>query len=89
MRNPVHQPTDALTSALKDAALCGFIVAAILIGSRIDRTAELEDAQHAERVRQAQVLQAARQAYQQGLDDGAERERFARQRFLAAMEQQP
>ena len=89
MRNPVHQPTDALTSVLQTAALCAFIVVCVAIGNRIDRTAEVEDAQHAERVRQAQVLQAARQAYQQGLDDGAERERFARQRFLAAMEQQP
>ncbi len=87
------QQPDALTTALQTAALCAFIVLALALGNRIDRTREVEDlqqaAQAAERAQQARAVQAARQAYQQGLDDGAERERFARQRFLAAMEQQP
>jgi hypothetical protein len=82
--------TDSLTEALKTAALCGLIVLALALGSVIDRTRDVEDALQAERAQAAKMAaQAARTAYQQGLDEGAERELFRQQQRLAAMEQQP
>lgn len=84
MRTPKIRPEpDALTSALQDAALCLFIMLVIALGAAIDRTREAEDALQAERQRAAQ---AAREAFQAGLDEAAERELFRRQRQLAAME---
>jgi hypothetical protein len=85
----MHQQPDVLTSALQTAALCLFIVLMMALGNRIDRSREVEDAQAADRAQQARAVQAARQAYQQGLDDGAERELFRQQQRLAAMEPQP
>jgi hypothetical protein len=78
----MQQPTDALTQALQTAGLCLLIVLAMLLGAWLDRTNEAEElaAAQAHAERQAQHLQAVRDAYQQGLDDGAERARWLAER---------
>jgi hypothetical protein len=86
-RTPRLQPQgNALTDALKSALLCVGIVLALGIGNAIDAERDAEDAV---REQQARMVQAARAAYQQGLDDGAERELFRQQQRLAAMERRP
>lgn len=84
-----NQPDDALTAALKTAGLTLGIVAVIVLGAWLDTDdAEAElahalaleavraQAQMAERERiRAELVPQVRRAYQQGLDDGAERER--------------
>lgn len=83
----MQQPTDALTQALQTTALCLAIVLAMCLGAWLDRSNEAEERAaaraHAERV------QAAREAFQHGLDEGAERARFQEARALAAQEMRP
>lgn len=86
----INAESNALTDALRSAALCVFILLALALGAKIDRTREVEDAVQAERERADQrAVQAAREAFRQGLDEGAQRELFRQQQRLAAMEQQP
>jgi hypothetical protein len=87
-RTPTLRPQrDALSRALADAWLAAwvivFILLALAMGNAIDVERAAEDAALAE---QEHLVEAARAAYQQGLDDGAERELFRQQRRLAAME---
>jgi hypothetical protein len=83
-----NQPKDALTVALDTALLTLGIVILIVIGAWLDTADEVEltqalaveaaraQAQMAERERvRNELLPQVRRAYQQGLDDGAERER--------------
>lgn len=77
--------TDALTDALRSAALCLFIVLALMLASAWDTAAQIELEVHKQSA--AERLEAVRNAYQAGLEEGSERERYARQRFLADMEQ--
>lgn len=92
---------DALTEVLRTAGLCGFILLAFIAASFFDPAVELEvalkiDAEVAAAQQQAQdeaearvreeMLGAVRGAYRAGLVEGAERERYARQRALADVE---
>ena len=87
---------DALTLVLEAAGGCLFVVLALALGAAIDDAHDQAVAQHQAQVQaeiealnHAELVAAARRAYQAGLDDGTERELFRRQQFLAAMEQLP
>ncbi|GAB1387828.1 MAG: hypothetical protein AMXMBFR78_34170 [Rubrivivax sp.] len=85
-----HERADALTEVLQTVALCVAIVVLIMVGALIDRSGEVEDAQLAAQAEQRQQearaarVQALREAFEAGLDEGLERARW-----LAAQEARP
>ncbi|MEY2689199.1 MAG: hypothetical protein RL375_3397 [Pseudomonadota bacterium] len=90
---PERHETDALTQALQTAGLCLFIVLAIMVGSAIDNAHDAEIAAHQQRLadeiaaeQEAARIEGLRQAFEHGLDEGAERELFRQQQRLAAAE---
>ena len=88
---------DLILNLAETVAFCGVVVGVFMIGAAIDTEADaqlLRDraegyasaASASQQACQRQLALTARRAFQHGLDECADRERFERQQWLAARE---